>query len=212
MDRNQKSKWLLAVSVVVMLSIYGYRFFPHREKPPAAPPPTERQLARFKQFKEQSEHGDVDSQLRLAWMYEHGRGVKADASEAARLYGIAVTRLRASADRGVPEAQMKLGEMYQEGYGVGRDLSEAGDLYRKAANGGNADAQNNLALMYNAGVGVPMDYVEAYKWYTLAAANGNPEAAGSRSMMARHMKPEQISLGQKRADEFTAKEASRKNQ
>jgi len=75
---------------------------------------------------------------------------------------------------GVPYAQLQLGRAYEIGEGVPKDHVMAAQLYRKAAEQGNADAQYNLAMMYSEGDGVPKDNNEAQRWFSAAATAVKP--------------------------------------
>ena len=74
----------------------------------------------------------------------------------------------------LPEAEYNLGTAYERGIGVPQDYTQAADLYRRAAEQGNASAQFNLALLYDNGTGVARDYAQAAAWYTKAAEQGLP--------------------------------------
>ena len=50
------------------------------------------------------------------------------------------------------------------------------DLYRRAAELGDASAQFKMALMYDRGKGMPQDYAEAVRWYRKSAEQGFVEA------------------------------------
>jgi TPR repeat protein len=102
-------------------------------------------------------------------MYEKGRGVLQDDTEAVRWY-------RLAADQGNATAQTNLGYMYVTGRGVPRDYAEAVRWYRLAADQGNATAQTNLGVLYETGRGVTQDYAEAVRWYRLAADQGKVSA------------------------------------
>jgi TPR repeat protein len=70
-------------------------------------------------------------------MYQNGRGVTKDESEAVKWY-------RKSAEQGNEPAQYNLGVMYANGLGVAKDESEAVKWYRKSAEQGDADAKDAL--------------------------------------------------------------------
>ena len=53
---------------------------------------------------------------------------------------------------------------------------QSADLYRLAAQQGNASAQFDLGLLYDNGEGVAQDYTLAAKWYRKAAEQGLPRA------------------------------------
>ena len=57
-----------------------------------------------------------------------------------------------------------------------KDKEEAVELFRKAAEQGNAFAQWNLGVMYYQGQGVEQDFKEAFKWYQKAADQGEANA------------------------------------
>ena len=50
------------------------------------------------------------------------------------------------------------------------------EMYRKAAEQGDAEAQCNLGELYANGTGVPQDYAQAVAWYREAAEGGNAQA------------------------------------
>jgi TPR repeat protein len=72
--------------------------------------------------------------------------------------------------RGGPRAVGRLGFRYENGFGVPQDYIAAVDLYRQAAEQGDAFAQAHLGLSYDKGHGVEKDIILAYKWLHLAAA------------------------------------------
>jgi TPR repeat protein len=105
------------------------------------------------------------AQYSLGFMYDNGRGVMQDLTEAARLYTLA-------AEQGEAAAQSNLGYMCDQGRGVPQDLTEAAKWYRLAAEQGNAKAQFNLGILCDQGAGVLQDYTEAAKWFKHAAEQG----------------------------------------
>ncbi len=115
-------------------------------------------------------------QYRLGVMYEFGKGVPQDHSEAVRWY-------RLAADQGHDRAQCCLGHMYDSGKGVPQDYSEAVRWYRLAADQGHDEAQCSLGEMYNYGHGVPEDASEAVRWYRLAANQGHDHAQWNLGQM-----------------------------
>ena len=64
-----------------------------------------------------------------------------------------------------------------------KDYKTALNMFRSAAQKGNADAQNNLGVMYSHGNGVPQDYAASAKWHRLAAQQGNANAQYNLGMM-----------------------------
>jgi uncharacterized protein len=59
---------------------------------------------------------------------------------------------------------------------MSKDYADAFNLYKKAADQGDANAQFNLGVMYFEGKGVPQNYVEAFNLFKKAAAQGNSYA------------------------------------
>lgn len=77
------------------------------------------------------------AQFNLGALYEHGRGVEKDLTEAAKWY-------RKAAEQGNALAQYYLGTFYANGTGVEKNLPEATAWYRKAAAQGVPQAQTAL--------------------------------------------------------------------
>jgi len=126
----------------------------------------------FDETLEKAQRGDAEAQYNLGEIYDKGKGVPEDDTEALKWY-------RLAAEQGDAGAQYKLGVMYESGRGVHKGW--AGSYYplkwyRLAAEGGYADAQYKLGYMYATGQGVPYDYTEAVKWYRLAAEQGEVNA------------------------------------
>ena len=93
---------------------------------------------------------------------------------------MAATYFKRAAGLGNSEAILELGIMYEDGDGVRKDIRKAMQLYRTAAELGEANAQQNVALLlvkegeHNA--------VEAAHFYKLAAAQGLTEAEFNLAM------------------------------
>ena len=81
------------------------------------------------ELKEKAEQGHGLAQFNLGVMYENGRGVAQDDTEAVRWY-------RAAAEQGLALAQHNLGFMYQYGRGVTQDDREAVRWYRGRSRAG----------------------------------------------------------------------------
>ena len=126
----------------------------------------------FDETLEKAQRGDAEAQYNLGEIYDKGKGVPEDDTEALKWY-------RLAAEQGDAGAQYKLGVMYESGRGVHKGW--AGSYYplkwyRLAAEGGYADAQYKLGYMYATGEGVPENDTEAVKWYRLAADQGGAGA------------------------------------
>jgi TPR repeat protein len=110
-----------------------------------------------------------EAQFNLASMYDKGKGVQQDYTQAASWY-------EKAADQGWVLAQYNLGLMYHKGQVVQQDLKQAAAWHRKAAEQGYAEAQFFLGNMYHQGKGVQQDSKQAAAWYRKAADQGNAEA------------------------------------
>ena len=108
----------------------------------------------------------------LALMHYHGKLVKRDEAEAARL-------LRVAADEGDSRAMFYLGTFYDSGLGITKDHQKAAYWIRKAAARGHAQAQYAYGLLLLSGDGVAIDKVQAMEWLGKAAGNGNKMAAAT---------------------------------
>jgi TPR repeat protein len=117
----------------------------------------------FRLMKPFAEKGDAKSQHNLGVMYDYGRGVPQNYTEAMKWY-------RKAAEQGLPDAQHNLGVMYEKGQGVPQNFNEAAKWYRRAAEQGLPESQVNLGVLYYNGQGVPQDYVLAHMWLSLAAS------------------------------------------
>ena len=117
----------------------------------------------FRLMKPFAEKGDAKSQHNLGVMYDYGRGVPQNYTEAMKWY-------RKAAEQGLPDAQHNLGVMYEKGQGVPQNFNEAAKWYRRAAEQGLPESQVNLGMLYYNGQGVPQDYVLAHMWLSLSAS------------------------------------------
>jgi hypothetical protein len=124
-------------------------------------------------LKKAAEHGEIDAQVALAYLYRQGDGVPKDLAEAMKWF-------RAAADRGDPNAQVNVGLMYFKGWGTPKDVGQAIIWERKAADRGGQpfamEAELSIAETYLKGDGVPRDYPEAARWFRRAAEHGDPSA------------------------------------
>ena len=87
-----------------------------------------------------AEEGNAESQNRLGYLYEHGKGVKRDYKKAVKWY------LKA-AEKNEPAAQFNLGVMYRKGHGVKKDDKLARTWYEKAAKQGHPIAERVVEVM-----------------------------------------------------------------
>ncbi|MEM7121717.1 MAG: SPOR domain-containing protein [Pseudomonadota bacterium] len=114
-----------------------------------------------------AEQGNLEAQFGMGIIYENGRGIGRDYTEAAKWYA-------AAAEGGHPGAQFNLGNIYQQGLGVPKDASRAVYWWTLSAAQGLSDAQLNLGIAYHRGDGVARDQDLAFSWFQRAAEAGNP--------------------------------------
>lgn len=124
--------------------------------------------AQYKQYRLLSED-DQAVQLNLAFLYQHGYGVKKYTEWAIDYYTKA-------AEQGNTDAQYNLGNLYQKDENMKFNYRDAFKLYSKSARGGNIAAQKSLAYFYLKGLATSTNYDSALYWYTKAAEAGSPEA------------------------------------
>ena len=125
-------------------------------------------------------------------------------------YAAAAKEWRPEADEGDPAAQLNVGLLYLDGKGVPQDLIEAAKWFRRSAEQGNTEAQHNLGAMYATGQGVRRDYIEAYKWMNICAASGNSGCVTQRDLLAKKLKPAQVTQAQRLATEFAPRKENDK--
>ena len=122
-----------------------------------------------KWYRRAAEQGHMESQARLAKIYELGLyEVERDAIESIKWY-------RRAAEQGHVDSQCYLGFVYKSGTEVDKDYIEAARWYRRAAEQGDSGAQYSLGSLYEEN-GESQDYVEALKWYCRAAEQGHRRA------------------------------------
>lgn len=137
-----------------------------------------------------ADRGDVQAQYNLGLMYNNGRGVEQDYSQAAEWF-------RKAAEQGFMRTQFMLGNMYAKGRGVVQDDAQAAIWFRKAAEQGNTTAQYTIGTMYAAGRGVQQDKVQALFWLDLSASgmsqgSGRDRASKARDAVAAEMTPAEL--------------------
>jgi localization factor PodJL len=169
----------------------------------------------------------------VATRLSEGRGIPADAEEAARWYeraagkGLAQAQFRyasllekgtgvkknlgharklylAAASQGHAKAMHNLAVLYAEGIDGKPDYGTAAQWFRKAAQHGIADSQYNLGVLCARGLGTDKNIAEAYKWFSLAAAQGDREAAKKRDDVAAHLEAPELGAARDAAKSFTA--------
>ncbi|MBO43546.1 MAG: hypothetical protein CMM28_07460 [Rhodospirillaceae bacterium] len=87
-----------------------------------------------------AQQGEAESQTRMGYLFEHGKGVE-------RNYQQAVEWYQKAARQGEPAAQFNLGVMYRKGHGVKKDDKIARQWYEKAAEQGHPIAERVVEVM-----------------------------------------------------------------
>ena len=151
----------------------------------------------LKEFRPLAKQGNAGAQFFLGDMYLSGDGVAQDYKQALKWFQLAV-------EQGDVKSGHQLGMMYHYGLGVAADYQEALKLYRFAAPQ-IIQSQYSLGAMYYQGQGVNQDIVIAYMWFYVAAKNGNSRSKGNVNVLAKEMKPKQITKAQKLARECIKK-------
>ncbi len=129
-------------------------------------------------FEKAAAAGHVRAQINLGILYMRGQGVPADLVQA-RAW------LEKAAASGDPQALYTLGRALSESAGQAvADPVRAADLYRRAAEKGNALAGLRYGLALSEGNGVKRDPVAAQRWLIQAQESGIPEAALAMGDMA----------------------------
>jgi hypothetical protein len=131
--------------------------------------------------------GDAEAMLHVGAIYQVGKGVSPNRSEALHWY-------QRAADMGNAKAEYMLGAMYLDGQGGGSpnsDYPQGLFWLRKSAEQGDAGGESRLGIAYSAGEGVTEDQAEAYFWFSLAAMAPSPG--------------ESVELAQKNRDEISTK-------
>ena len=120
-----------------------------------------------------AQQGNAAAQFALGNMHHHGRGVEKDLVEAREWYDRAAAQDHAA-------GLTYLGNFHYRGLGgLPEDHARAAELYRRAADMGDAQAQGNLAHLLEHGKGVPMDIEAAKRLYKQAAEQGDEAAAAN---------------------------------
>jgi len=129
-------------------------------------------------FEKAAAAGHVRAQINLGILYMRGQGVPADLVQA-RAW------LEKAAVGGDPQALYTLGRALSESAGQAvADPVRAADLYRRAAEKGNALAGLRYGLALSEGNGVKRDPAAAQRWLMQAQESGIPEAALALGDMA----------------------------
>ena len=151
----------------------------------------------LREFRSLAEHGDPAAQIAVGWLFDSGRGVAHDDTEAIRWYTMAAVQ-------GCAVAQQYLGTMYASGSGVPRNFDAARKWFRAAADQGDAGGLYGLGVLYRDGDGVTADPVAAYLWFALASAHGIVEPNAKLAAVAKAELGAQLTENQKHDVEIAA--------
>ena len=91
----------------------------------------------FESVKQLAEKGNAEAQLKLAQLYQEGKGVAQNLPEA-------FNWSKKAAEQGLAQAQLFLGQMYAAGKGVAKDAKEAAKWIQKSADQGLQAAKDEL--------------------------------------------------------------------
>ena len=114
-----------------------------------------------------ADKGNADAQEKIGRLYERGKGLPKDFTQAEYWY-------RKAAEQGDPAAQARLGFMYRIGEGVTRDPKQAAKWYAMGATKGNPLAQVGWSWRWKASARRPID--AAAGWFDKAANQGDASA------------------------------------
>lgn len=148
-------------------------------------------------YERAAEQGHSGAQFNLGFMYYNGSGEEDD--PVVQNFAEAAGWLTRAAASGIGEAKYILSNMYMRGEGVARDFDRAIRLATGAAGKGVSGARYNLGFLLG-NSDDREDVIEAYKWFALLALDQYPGAAANRDRVARRLRPEDISEGERRAE------------
>ena len=124
-------------------------------------------------------NGDAEAQYYLGAMYNDGKGVKKNYTDAAYWF-------TKSAEQGYSIAQYNLAMYYLHGLGVEKNAEKTIYWHKKSAENGFAYAQSKLAEKYTTGDGIEKNYENAFFWFKKAAEQGEPSAQYSLGQFLYH--------------------------
>ncbi|MEE6207430.1 MAG: tetratricopeptide repeat protein [Alphaproteobacteria bacterium] len=160
---------------------------------------TKRNKKAMELFKKAQQEGNKIAQFMVGYAYYVGFVFPQDYAKAFPLI-----RASATGEAQIDEAQLILTDMYIKGYGTTQNYQSAVNALRQASIQGNLDAILSLADHYTSGdIGIK-NPIMAHTLYNLAAANNITQAAKIRDELGKKLRPEEIALAQKNAQEYKA--------
>lgn len=128
-------------------------------------------------YKKGHELGGLRASYNYGVMLVNGLGVDADLDKGLPL-------IERAAEARIPEAQLVYGSYFYYGkFGKPKDFSAAFNLFKSAAEAGNAHAANMLGIMLEHGKGVSVNHEEAIKWYRDAATQNIIKAQANLAIL-----------------------------
>jgi len=150
-----------------------------------------------------AEEGDLNAQTILGELYDHSKGVAADAAQSARWWE------KAAAKGHLPAQNLLALKYYYGGTVFGpeeewrQDYSKAMEIWRSSAERGEPTSQFMLGEMYKLGQGVARDSVTAYAWFMLSSQGGYKLATDGAMEMSRIMTPQQKQQARQLLDDYS---------
>jgi TPR repeat protein len=121
----------------------------------------------FRAWKDLAESGAAEAQNNIAYLYEHGYGVKQSYTRAIEWY-------QKAADQNSAEAKHNLGMLAFQGYGMRKDFMAAKRYFTDAATQDLPESHYMLGLIYYQGHGVKTNHSRAREHFLDSARLGSP--------------------------------------
>ena len=128
----------------------------------------------FKKYKQLADHNDGNACNNLGYMYQLGRGVKADKEQAKFYY-------KKGSMQGDKNATWRFGLICKDEL----DYAEAFKYFYKAAEDGQGMAMLELAKLYENGIGVSTNKEKAIEWYRKCADSKYKAANDAKEALER---------------------------
>ena len=144
---------------------------------------------------EAAEQGDPEAEFRL------GKNLLSDQAADKQQIDRGLYWLNRAIEHKHTGAMVHLGRMYRSGVGALQNFGKATQLFRLAADLGDAEAMVELGRLYRDGVGLEADNVLAYVWFNRAASLRNDEATRERMAVSHRLKPDELIRAQEISDQ-----------
>ncbi len=150
-----------------------------------------------------AEGGDLNAQTILGELYDHSKGVAADASQSAKWWEEASAKGHLPAQNLLALKYYYGGTVFGPEEGWRQDYNKAMEIWRSSAEQGEPTSQFMLAEMYKLGQGVPKNPQTAYAWFMLSSQGGYNLATDGAMQMSRIMTPQQKQQAKQLLDDYT---------